>query len=596
MQENPKRELYAAITFAPTCIGAVLSHCHSFEPRVLRQLPGPCAVCGAVMWGPFSLHLSTDCTCLTCGLRVHRGCVNSSNMPICVPTRERFTAHCEQQSTSRIPEVALTTVSSTQSMTSDSITKSSPSLPITPQSPNMRTYLQSMGKMSIAGAVAGGLIGGPLGAVVGLKAGAVVGASEITGRSLWRVKEKRLAARLKAVEATEASSISSEETEWHALAATVEQNGSFPEVWDTILLSGLQPESNMFAADIGVAVEFLLLDQRQAPFHVAMALRSQFCDRYATASRTCVGNANETTIQQESCSQLSWDSAVVVKAAEEPIVIPVTPAGLSDSGVLVSPSHCSSSPSPVRHSFSASSLDSLAGSDALESRANKTGMRHTSSASSLLPNPVDDACSILHILEVCVLKRCPQITSEDARAAVFDAIESFLAPTLYAPVIACIIKECKEMDDMLVRRAQEEALALTFNVKPSCSPEALAALRALETETTCRGKLNRMVETIHSIAMTVEGRNGTSDTLDGMSADSLLAVLCYHVVHVLTENTDKRPPALYAHVTFVGRFSRHGGAELGVGGYAATSLEAALFILASPDMCSQAFEMVEKKS
>jgi Phorbol esters/diacylglycerol binding domain (C1 domain) len=78
------------ITFAPTCTAAVLTHGHSYQPCLL-QLPGKCAACGDLMWG--ALSFSKGCTCLTCGIRVHRQCATSTKVPDC-PTLDSFRAFC----------------------------------------------------------------------------------------------------------------------------------------------------------------------------------------------------------------------------------------------------------------------------------------------------------------------------------------------------------------------------------------------------------------------------------------------------------------------------------------------------------------------
>ncbi|CAM9895421.1 unnamed protein product [Discosporangium mesarthrocarpum] len=84
-------QLGLAIRFGTTHICAALTHGHSFETSIFR-LPAKCSACSEVVWGPFK----RGCTCLSCGLSVHRTCASRPSMPPC-PVKGKFMDFCRAE-------------------------------------------------------------------------------------------------------------------------------------------------------------------------------------------------------------------------------------------------------------------------------------------------------------------------------------------------------------------------------------------------------------------------------------------------------------------------------------------------------------------
>lgn len=160
-----------------------------------------------------------------------------------------------------------------------------------------------------------------------------------------------------------------------------------------------------------------------------------------------------------------------------------------------------------------------------------------------------------------------------------DAVELLVFGELYDDIYEEFVKQTKEQDSNLSNKvrilcdhAKDDALESGVESSAISQP-AVVALRALPQVHTPAEKLSHCVAFLESIS------EHFSTLYQGkcIDADTLLIMVCQHVVHVVASNVNH----LHAEVAFLEEFARDEQLLSGKEGYALITLQASLHYLAS---------------
>ena len=187
----------------------------------------------------------------------------------------------------------------------------------------------------------------------------------------------------------------------------------------------------------------------------------------------------------------------------------------------------------------------------------------------------DDTHAIIKLVTATLLEVRPGLdASPSITELTATAVESLVFGKVYDEVIREITEEAAEKDAALFQKIEqcENDPKIHNIVSGDISSKALRALQRLPTAHSAVNKLEDCVEFLESISEHFASSGGSKDNL---CADSLLKMVCQHILMAKVER-------LNAEIAFLEEFARDEQLLRGREGYSLVTLQAALHFL---NMC-----------